>query len=212
MKSTDMQSIGLIAQRLRDDEVHVFRLPYQRQQKRNPLQQLLGAYLGISSDDVALVDGEFGRPALDPAHDASLGFNWSHSGDYALIAIGRHLTPGIDIERRRDRARALDIAEHYFCKAELAALNALQAETRNVAFLELWTAKEAVLKAVGRGIAFGLDRLHVANVHGQLMLQWLDGDDALAWQLQRLDVGDDYFAALAWRGPARQIQSWIVAT
>ena len=33
-------------------------------------------------------------------HDQSLGFNWSHSGDQALIAVGRHIMPGVDLEYR----------------------------------------------------------------------------------------------------------------
>lgn len=210
MKVTDMLGVAPIARALGDDQVHVFRLPYAREQKRLPLLQILGAYLGVTSHEVMLVDGEFGRPALSAIHAASLDFNWSHSGEYALIAIGREFTPGIDIEQQRDRTRALDIAEHYFCKDELAALNAVPVDTRSSAFLELWTAKEAVLKALGRGLAFGLDRLHIVIDHGQPRLQWLDGDDALAWQVHRFDVGEGYLAAVAWRGRKRQICSWAV--
>ena len=205
-----MLGIGSMAKRLGDRDMHVFLLPYARQQKRQPLHDVLGAYLGISGDDVTLVDGEFGRPSLDQHHGMELGFNWSHSGGYALIAIARHCAPGIDIERRRDRPRALDIAERYFRKDELAVLATTQGEARSAKFLQLWTAKEAVLKALGRGIAFGLDRLHVASVQDQFALRWLDEDDASAWQLQRLDVGNDYVAALAWRGLARNIQCWTI--
>jgi len=211
MKSTDMCSIRLIAEQLGDHDAHVFSLPYRRQQKRRPLHEVLGAYLGITGSEVVLVDGEFGRPALDPAHDTTLGFNWSHSGDHALIVVGRHFTPGIDIEQQRDRSRALDIAGHYFCKDELAVLASTPAEARSAAFLELWTAKEAVLKALGRGIAFGLDRVHVASVQDQLVLRWLDEHDALEWQLRRIDTGTNYVAALAWRGPARSVQCWTIA-
>ena len=211
MKPTQMCRIASIADRLRDDDVHIFLVPYRREQKREPLRQILGAYIGISGRDVMLADGEFGRPELAPAHNVTLGFNWSHSGDHALIAVGRYFTPGIDIERQRDRARALDIAEHYFCKDELAVLASTPVEARSAVFLELWTAKEAVLKALGRGIAFGLDRLRVESLQGRLILRWLDGDDALAWQLHRLNVGDDYAAALAWRGSARNLQCWTVA-
>ena len=65
-------------------------------------------------------------------------------------------------------------------------LAALPAAERSTAFLELWTAKEAVLKATGRGIAFGLHRLQVTREPPRLT--WLDGDDANAWQLQRLQM------------------------
>ena len=70
--------------------------------------------------------------------------------------------------------------------------------------------KEAVLKALGRGLAFGLDRLRFE----------LDGNDprALAdiaaeagavaeWQVTRFDAGHDHAGALAWRGPPLRVRA-----
>ncbi|OOG43697.1 4'-phosphopantetheinyl transferase superfamily protein [Rhodanobacter sp. C05] len=205
MTTTHAQTLASLAGCLRDDEIHVWHLTYQATQGRAPLRRVLAAYLGIDADAVALVAGEHGRPALAAGHDQSLGFNWSHSGDQALIAIGRHVSPGIDVERRRERPRALEIAQRYFSVDEAAALAALPAANRSAAFLELWTAKEAVLKALGHGIAFGLHRLSIANASEQLILLQLEDDDVLAWQLRRLPVDTTLLAALAWRGLPRQI-------
>ncbi len=212
MIATHALTLATLAEHLRDDEIHVWRLDYQPQQERVPLRAVLGAYLGIGGDQVALVIGEHGRPALADAHDQSLGFNWSHSGSHALIAIGRGVAPGIDLERLRERPRALEIARRYFSRDEAAALAALPAMARHAAFLDVWTAKEAVLKALGRGIAFGLDRLSVTRTGDQLILQRLEGDDVHAWQLQRLSVDASLVAALAWRGDARRIRLGTLAT
>ena len=205
-------TLGNVAEHLRDDEIHVWQLAYQTTQGRAPLRHVLAAYLGIDADDVTLVVGEHGRPALAASHDPLLGFNWSHSGDHALIAIGRQVTPGIDLERRRERPRALEIARRYFNADESAALAALPAVDRSIAFLELWTAKEAVLKSLGHGIAFGLHRLSIASDGDRLTLQHLDGDDSRAWQLQRLAVDPALLAALAWRGDTRQIRLHTLAS
>ncbi len=212
MIATHALTLAKLAERLRDDEIHVWRLDYQPQQRREPLRAVLGAYLGIDSGRVTLTDGEYGRPALARAHDQSLGFNWSHSGGHALIAIGRWIAPGIDLERLRPRPRALEIASRYFTDDELAALTALSPNGRHAAFLELWTAKEAVLKALGRGLAFGLDRLSVTSSVDRLTLQRLEGEDVLAWQLQRLPVDAALVAALAWRGEARRIRLGTLAS
>ena len=206
------QTLANLAECLRDDEIHVWHLPYQATQGRAPLRRVLAAYLGIDADTVALVDGEHGRPALASSHDQPLGFNWSHSGDHALIALGRHVVPGIDVERRRERPRALEIAQRYFSVDEAAALATLPAADRSDAFLELWTAKEAVLKALGRGIAFGLHRLSITSTADQLILRQLEDDDIHAWQLQRLAVDTTLLAALAWRGDARQIRLGTLAS
>jgi 4'-phosphopantetheinyl transferase len=210
MQTTDGQSPAEIAQHLRDDEIHVWRLGYRRELGRAPLRALLAAYLGQPPEALTLIDGEFGRPALAAPHDA-LAFNWSHSGDRALLAIARGIAPGIDIERHSARPRALEIAQRYFCADEADALAMLDAAQQPAAFMELWTAKEAVLKALGRGIAFGLDRLRFAIPPATLGLLWLDGDDITQWQLQRLDVGPECVAALAWRGAPRRIRSWTLA-
>lgn len=200
-----------VAEPLHADEIHVWRLRRPRGMKREPLLALLGDYLGIAPDAVRLVAGEHGRPALDPIHGDALDFNWSHSGEQALVALARGIAPGIDIEQRRTRANALEIAQRFFTAGEAAWLGTLDEADRRAAFLELWTAREAVLKALGRGLAFGLDRLAFRHAAGGLMLQRLEGEDPAAWQLQRLDVGADACAALAWRGAPRRIRRFALA-
>lgn len=212
MNAPHALTLATLAEHLGDNEIHVWRLDYQPQQYRAPLCAVLGAYLGIDGDQVTLINGKHGRPALADVHDQSLGFNWSHSGSHALIAIGRGVAPGIDLERLRERPRVLEIARRYFSHEEAAALAALPATALHAAFLDLWTAKEAVLKALGRGIAFGLDRLSVTRTGDRLTLQRLEGDDVQAWQLQRLNVDATLVAALAWRGGARRIRLGTLAS
>jgi 4'-phosphopantetheinyl transferase len=210
MRTTDGQTPTKVAEQLRDDEIHVWRLGYRRTLGRAPLRALLGAYLVLPAEAVTLVDGPHGRPALAAPHDA-LAFNWSHSGDQAMLAVARGIVPGIDLESLRERPRALEIAQNYFCAEEAAALAALDVRERDAAFLALWTAKEAVLKAIGRGLAFGLERLRLAVPPAPPALLWLDGDDAAAWQLQRVATDATHVATLAWRGAPRQIRSWTLA-
>ncbi len=200
-----------LAEPLHADEIHVWRLRRPKGTRREPLLALLASYLGVAPADVRLMAGEHGRPALDPAHGGVLDFNWSHSGEQALVALARGIAPGIDLEQRRTRANALEIAQRFFTAEEAAWLGTLDEADRRTAFLELWTAREAVLKALGRGLAFGLDRLAFHRTADGLVLQRLDGENPAAWQLQRLDVGAEAFAALAWRGAPRRICRFALA-
>ena len=195
-----------VAEALRDDEIHVWRVDYRPALGRRPLRELLAGYLGIAAEQVMLADGEHGRPALAAGHDPALGFNWSHSGDQGLIAVGRNVTPGIDLECLRPRRRTVELATRFFSADESAMLAALPLAEQNTAFLELWTAKEAVVKALGRGIAFGLDRFSVARDGSELQLLRLDGDDVGAWQLHGLTLDPGVVAALAWRGSSRRVR------
>lgn len=197
---------------LGDDAIQVWYLDYRPAQGRQPLRRILAAYLGIDADQVGLVEGEHGRPRLDPAHGSPLDFNWSHSGDHALIAVARGISPGIDIERRRPQPRALPLARRFFDSDEADALAALPENARGAAFLELWTAKEAILKAHGRGIGYGLQRLRILATDAQLRLVRFDDEDIGAWQLRRLAIAPDLIAALAWRGPSRTIRLQMLAS
>lgn len=195
------------AAHLDDQTIHVWHLDYRRTQGRRPLLRLLADYLRIDIGDVTLGEDAHGRPRLAPSLGEALEFNWSHSGDHAMVAIARGIAPGIDIERRRPQPRALALARRFFDEAEASALAALPEAARDEAFLQLWTAKEAVLKAHGRGIGYGLQRLRVAVSPQQLQLLRFDDEDVDAWRLQPLEVAPELVAALAWRGAPRAIQS-----
>lgn len=206
-----LTDVPAIAAELGEDTLHVWRLHHDPGQGRAPLRALLGGYLGLRADAVTLLEGAHGRPQLAPAQAGTLDFNWSHSGECALVVLGHRVTPGIDVEYERARPRALQIARRYFTPFEAAWLAQLPPAQRDPAFLALWTAKEAVVKALGRGLAFGLDRLEIGFDAGMPRLRRLDGDDAGAWQLHALDPGLGHRAALAWRGAPRRIRLEILA-
>jgi 4'-phosphopantetheinyl transferase len=160
----------------------------------------LAPQLDCAPQAIALVRDRHGRPRLQTPADADIG--WSHSGEGLLLAFGRGATLGIDLERERPRPRALDLARRFFDFSEAQWLEAQADEaTRAAAFVRLWCAKEAVLKAHGRGLAFGLHRLVFAERDGVLRL--VDSDPALGspaqWQLHEFVPHPGYRAALAWR-------------
>lgn len=211
---------------LDDRSIHLWRLPYAPSQRRAPLLALLAAYLGIPASEVALDHNAKGKPQLQATPsfsgkarqggpDQTLSFNWSHSGDYALVALSRCDAVGVDIERLGKNLRALEIARRFFERGEADALAMLDAEARNHAFIGLWCAKEAVLKAVGEGLSFGLDRLAFAHVGGadwQLTRTDAALGDLHAWQVAGFNPAPVYRGALAWRGDVRNILAFQPAS
>jgi 4'-phosphopantetheinyl transferase len=211
MITTDGRTPAQLASELGDDDIHVWRLSYDHHDGRAPLLALLGGYLGVAADAVVLEVSEYGRPALSGVHRDAFFFNWSHSHDQALIAIARGVLPGVDLERLRAHPKAVPIARRYFSPDETAALECLPSDQRDRAFLELWTAKEAVLKALGRGLAFGLHRLSILGPSDLPVLHRLEGDEANQWQLHRLILDDLHVGTLAWRGSPRRVRQWTLA-
>jgi len=198
---------------LADNEIHVWQTRWTSGAGELPFVALLAAYAG--PDAPAAERGEHGKPRF-PAPFDDLGFNWSHSGDVALFAIGRGspgFELGVDIERVRPRARALELATRFFAPDETAMLAALPADALLDGFLRLWTAKEAVLKAHGGGLSYGLHRASFALGDDVVTPVAFDGEiaPASAWRVTPLDTGAACVAAVAWRGGDRIVRVFTYA-
>lgn len=128
-----------------------------RVQQQFILRLLLGSYLGIPGKDVSLVRTDSGKPALSPAlAESGLSFNMSHSGDWLAIALARDVAVGVDIECARALRRPADLARRYFPADEAEWLGRLREPELSTAFMGQWTAREALVKAVGRSLAESL--------------------------------------------------------
>jgi 4'-phosphopantetheinyl transferase len=117
---------------------------------RAALRRILAETTGLPPRDVPLLTNDFGKPLLAPPFDG-IHFNLSHCHDLALIATGVDGPLGIDIEPL-DRAAELTACQAGFCHPlEIERLP--QGDARSTALLDLWTAKEAYLKALGTGLS-----------------------------------------------------------
>lgn len=160
----------------------------------------LASALDTAPEALQLERDARGRPHLPGcgAHDC----NWSHSGERLLVALAPAGRVGVDLERLRPRPRALELARRFFSATEADALATLPAAARESAFVRLWCAKEAVLKAHGHGLSFGLHRLEFGLGDTPRLLAC---DAALGtpaqWTLRLWTPEPGYVAALAWRAP-----------
>jgi len=135
---------------------------------RGILRSLLAAYLECAPDEPRFVYGPNGKPALAGKFaQSALRFNLAHSEELALVAITRLGELGVDIEKIRPLSDAGELVERFFSARENALFQTLPADQRNVAFFNLWTRKEAWLKATGEGIGDSLSRVEVTFLPGQ---------------------------------------------
>lgn len=186
---------------LRIDRVQCAWRPYRRGEAAEPkVRAWLRERLDVPDEALELARDPHGRPRLGDAHgghDAS----WSHSGEGLLMALGDGVRLGCDLEWARPRPRALELARRYFTGSEAGWLAGLAGAAREAAFVRIWCAKEAMLKAHGRGIVFGLHRLEFGERDGALAL--LDCDPELGepadWTLRSFAPAPGYLATLAWR-------------
>jgi 4'-phosphopantetheinyl transferase len=114
-------------------------------------------------------------------------FNISHSGNRVVCVINRTRRVGVDIERRADDI-PIDEYRSQFTLAEWTSIS--NAPSPNERFFDLWTAKESLIKADGRGLELSLKKIDVAA--GGIVVV-----DGLPWMLTRLALGEGYHGHVA---------------
>ncbi len=157
--------------------------------------------------EVAPVDWSFGRTeegrpfVVGPR--AAADFNLSNAGGLVACAVGS-VPLGVDVEPLSRGAELLAGARRIFSPRELEGLDSLDGGAKLERTVQLWTLKEAYLKARGSGISVHLNRFGVLVEQARQRLDdALDGDPE-AWQLQTRAYGAEpafVVAVAAKRGP-----------
>jgi 4'-phosphopantetheinyl transferase len=120
------------------------------------LRWMLGRHFGISPQVVEITYNSFGRPSVS-GYSRQVFFNLSHSSGVSALAFDPENEIGVDVERIDDEFDFEPIAQMFFSKKEKQYIQHSKENSRN-RFYQLWTRKEALLKAVGIGIS---ENLHV---------------------------------------------------
>ena len=182
---------------------------------RGKLRHLLAAILGELPSDIQFDYNATGKPRLSSKHDSSIEFNVSHSGDWALFGFTDGSPVGVDVELFQRKTNFEALAPQVLNANERKQLELIAPVERNAAIMQAWVAKEAVLKAIGVGIGFGL---HAAEFPipqaavgapariDPILLEKMDDDadcrmnswiDASMWRVHHIDVLPEGCCAVA---------------
>lgn len=156
---------------------------------RSILRELLARYLSVSPQEILFSVSPLGKPFLIKEQNLlSIEFNLSHSGDIILFAFTRECPIGVDIERIRPKLNYLDIAKRFFSKDEVVALTNFSEHEQLAAFFHCWSRKEAIIKALGKGLSHHLNSFTV-SVDPQEYNWQLSGTSSLQpWSLHTLKI------------------------
>lgn len=182
--------IGNPATRLRYVEIHA------------RLRMLLATTINSIPEQLRILKGEYGKPYL--ADYPELAFNLSHTGKKYVIVTGINQELGVDIEACIPRTTLPALVEKCFAEEEQHYWRLLPEQEKTNAFYRFWTRKEAFVKAVGRGIALGLNQCVINPEDHNRFLRLPSGyGQPDTWQIQEIDVGKGYCAAYAARSLIR---------
>jgi 4'-phosphopantetheinyl transferase len=170
------------------------------------LRKILASYCQIQPVEVEFAHGDHGKPKFTD-NWSTISFNLSHSGDLALLVVARDVPVGIDVEHHRAGIEFECLSRAFFAPSEQAALMAVPPDRRLSAFYRCWTSKEAVLKALGVGLALPLDEFAVAaepDAPARLLRLRGDPHPAAQWNLFGWPPEVGYSAAVAVRAPGQR--------
>ena len=129
--------------------------------------------------------GAHGKPFLAGHGAAAPTFSLSHTRGMVTCAVAPPaVAVGVDVEANQRDLDAARLAERFFAATEVAALAALPEHARRERFYDLWTVKEAVVKAVGLALPSALPQVAV-EIRSDDDIELTRSPDAAegAWQL-----------------------------
>jgi 4'-phosphopantetheinyl transferase len=169
---------------------------------RGILRRILARYLASDPAEIRLWYGPYGKPYLINASGSPpIHFNVSHSGNIALYALcGSEI--GIDIEQVDQNVEILAVAGQFCTPREVESLRTSERQRAISRFFQLWTTKEACVKALGHGLSLDLTTLPVSDGRE---VSWKVEHSNHRLFLYRLDHDVGYASAFAVRGPIERV-------
>jgi len=123
---------------------------------------------------------EHGKPFLVESPD--IHFNLSHSHGAAVCAMCRSAAVGVDVEDMGRRSDLL-IAKRFFSSSEAELVSKASGAEKRKLFFDIWTLKEAYIKAVGKGLTIPLSSFSFNANESEIRITFSDtGRTDPMWQ------------------------------
>lgn len=143
-----------------------------------------------------------GKPeVLRDAGTPPMRFNLSHTRGLVAVALTLEHDVGIDVEVVDGKRFSFDLAARVFAAEEVDLLHATPTADQPQVLFAIWTLKEAVIKAMGRGLSMPLADFALSL--DPLAVRFLDkhGENSAHWFLRRFAPTQSHTMAVAMRHP-----------
>lgn len=156
------------------------------------LRCILAWHLKEKPQQISYAFNAFGKPELP--NQNSLKFNMSHSKDLAVYAVSFCQRVGIDVEWKNPTVRFEDFFADILTDSEKNFLldSCTNHKMKTEFFFDLWSKKEALIKAIGKGLSYNVKTIQTASKKDPIFL--LDGQP---FSCSQLPIHKDYACAIA---------------
>lgn len=115
------------------------------------LRMLISYYIKIRPEEIVIHRSKYGKPYIQEINKSNINFNLSHSNKKIIISF-YIFDIGVDIEYIRTLTDIESISKFIFSEQEQLILTRYVDDAKIYKFFEIWTKKEALLKAIGIGL------------------------------------------------------------
>ena len=177
------------------------------------LRRTLSSHAGCAPIEWRFAKTEAGKPFLIDSGDFHASFSLSHTRGMVACALTEGADVGVDVECVDRDVNAGDIAARFFAPAEAAHLMQLEAGSRRDRFFDLWTLKEALVKALGGGMAMSLSLLaFTIEPDGRVSLEAPPDVETSSWQFSLIAPSPRHRLAVAVRRSPDRAANLILRT
>jgi phosphopantetheinyl transferase len=175
------------------------------------LRRTLSRYSDRPPADWRFEHSPAGKPLIAEGGHPRFAVSLSHAAGMVACAVTGAEDVGIDVESMDRDVDASAIASRFFAPVEAAHLSRLAGDARRERFFDLWTLKEAMVKALGAGMAMALASLaFTVEDNGAIAFAAPSGIARDQWQFGLFTPAPRYRLAVAVRCPASHSAQLIV--
>lgn len=172
------------------------------------VRTVLAEYLdAVLPEELVFTKNSYGKPSID-CGDAlpPIQYNLSHTEGLIVLAVSAEKEVGVDVEAFSRKADILKLAQRYFSPSEVEELMALDSNEHQKRFFDLWTLKEAYIKACGKGLAIPLKDFSFSFVEDKIEISFSPelNDQPENWRFWQFNVNEQYRLALGLNGAKEQ--------
>ena len=170
------------------------------------LRRILSGYTGYAPEAIEFAVESQGKPSLS-GDLAGMGFhfNVSHSEGTALYGFTCEGRIGVDVELLRPIRDADALAGmNYTADEARYAVEGWSESAVARPFLQIWTRKEACVKAAGGGLFIPLQGFDTVRCPGRVFVPELDGP-GLWVEMEQIEMGGEWIGAVAVEGGLERV-------
>ncbi|TEW46757.1 4'-phosphopantetheinyl transferase superfamily protein [Psychromonas sp. RZ5] len=159
---------------------------------------VLAHYTQLAASELIFVRNQHGKPEL-ANNQHKVRFNLSHNNDLIILSVCVKDDIGCDIENPSRKVNVEPLTRRYFSQQEHTELCGLTNEIQTSRFFEMWTLKEAFVKATGVGISLGLDSFYFNKVSAENAIKIIFNnnytlDKNHSWQFHQQQLANQLLA------------------